>query len=61
VPRGIFVRLPEPERSALLDFADREWRDPRVQAAMFVVEGLRRAGVLPEEPQRTDLATVGQK
>jgi hypothetical protein len=61
---SVYVRLPEPAREALYDLAEREWRDPRDQAALFIMEGLKRAGVLPEEPSfvSTDrpLVTVSQ-
>ncbi len=54
--RGIFVPLPDVPRDALYELAEREWRDPREQAAKFIVEGLRRAGVLNDE-RSTALAT----
>jgi hypothetical protein len=43
---GMYIRLPAAYREALYQFAERQWRDPRDQAAMFVVEGLCRAGAL---------------
>jgi hypothetical protein len=46
MPRGIYVPLPSREREALFDLADQEWRSPREQAAKFVVDGLKAAGVL---------------
>jgi hypothetical protein len=50
----ISVPLPnEATRRALVELAEREWRDPRDQAAKLLVEGLERAGVLPAEEQAT--------
>jgi len=46
VSRGIYIPLPEPEREALISLADREWRQPREQAAKIVSDALRRAGAL---------------
>jgi hypothetical protein len=48
----ISVALCPDEREALLDLALREYRDPREQAAKFIVEGLRAAGALPVEPNQ---------
>ena len=49
--RAIYVPLPNEEtRRALIQLAEHEWRNPREQAAKLLVEGLRRAGVLPDEP-----------
>lgn len=47
--RGVYVPLPEPAREALTDLALREWRRPSEQAAVLVIEALRRRGVLEEE------------
>jgi hypothetical protein len=49
-----YIRLPRPAREALYELAEQEWRDPRDQAALFVVEGLRRAGALPSDQADTD-------
>ena len=47
---AIYVRLPEDARRALVNLAEREWRDPRHQATKLLVEGLERSGILlPEE------------
>ena len=57
--RPIYVPLPdEPTRRALVNIAEREFRDPRAQAAKFIVEGLKRAGALPTDDQPTDLTTA---
>jgi hypothetical protein len=56
VSRGIYVPLPEPEREALFDLADREWRRPVDQAVKLISDGLRQTGALPTEEKR--LATV---
>jgi hypothetical protein len=53
VSRGIYVVLPEEERRALFDEADREWRSPRDQAAKLICDALRDNGALStgERPQ----------
>ncbi len=62
--RGIFVPLPDVPREALYELAEREDRDPRVQAARFIREGLARAGVLTDDPNTqaagSRAAAVGQ-
>ena len=58
--RGIFVPLPDVPRDALYELAEQEWRDPRDQAAKFIVEGLRRAGALNDE-RSTALTTVSRE
>ncbi len=50
MPRSIYVPLPTPAKEALYELAEREDRDPRVQAARFIREGLQRAGVLTDDP-----------
>jgi hypothetical protein len=58
----IVVIIPESAGEALIDLADREWRRVGDQAALFVVEGLRRAGALPPPPSApasADAATEG--
>lgn len=48
--RGIYVPVTNPtERRALVNLAARERRDPRDQAAVLILEGLRAAGALPEQ------------
>ena len=37
----------EQTRRALVNLAEREMRDPRDQAAYFILQGLRAAGALP--------------
>ncbi len=46
MPRGIYVPLPDSEREALFDLADREWRRPVDQAIKLISDGLQREGVL---------------
>jgi hypothetical protein len=46
VPRGIYVLLPDQEREALFDLADREWRRPRDQASKLISDALRTVGAL---------------
>jgi hypothetical protein len=42
----VYLPLTERERSALRRYAESEDRDPRIQAARFVREGLERVGIL---------------
>jgi hypothetical protein len=45
--RPIYVPLHDERiRRALVNVAEREFRDPRAQAAKFIVEGLERVGAL---------------
>jgi len=46
--RLVYVPMPAAVVAALTDLAAREWRSPRDQAAMLVIDGLRRAGVLAD-------------
>ena len=48
MPRGIYVPLPDEEREALFDLADREWRRPVDQAIKLISDGLRNAGALED-------------
>ena len=50
--RALYVQLPEPARDALLQLALREYRHPRDQAAVLLLDGLRRAGLLTREAKR---------
>jgi hypothetical protein len=52
--RGVNVPLYEREREALIEFAIREDRDPRIQAARFIREGLERAGALNDQGRQTE-------
>ena len=54
MPRGIYVPLPESEREALFDLADREWRRPVDQAIKLIADGLRREGALATNDQLTN-------
>lgn len=45
----LMIYLDLPEREALISLAQRERRDPRDQAALFVRDGLQRAGLLPTD------------
>ena len=51
---AINVHLPPPAINALRDLACREYRDPRDQAAVMLLDGLRRAGSLISETEQTD-------
>ena len=59
MPRGIYVPLPETEREALFDLADREWRRPVDQAIKLISDGLQREGVLPTDNNRQTTAPAG--
>lgn len=58
--RGIYIRLPEREREALIKLADREWRQPREQATKLLSEALREASTSSTD-RRSDQAAVGRK
>ncbi len=47
--KGIFIPLPDQEREALFDLADREWRRPVDQAIKLISDGLRTAGALKDD------------
>ena len=49
----MYLPLDEPIKKALLDYARREDRDPRVQAVRFVREGLKQAGALTDTTRQT--------
>jgi hypothetical protein len=42
----VYVPLERDQIDALLNVSDRRARDPRTQARLFILEGLRRAGAL---------------
>jgi hypothetical protein len=44
--RRVFVNLPQPAIDALIRIAGREFRTPQDQAAVILVDALRRAGEL---------------
>jgi hypothetical protein len=50
--RAIYVPLPEGTADRLRELADRELRDPKSQAAVLILDGLRRAGLAVEETKR---------
>lgn len=57
--------MPTEVADALRELSQREYRHPRDQAALFVAEGLRRAGALPtnsaDNTTAATLAAVGRK
>ena len=57
MPRGIYVPLPESEREALFDLADREWRRPVDQAIKLISDGLRRERALTDDVRSAALTT----
>ena len=56
--RAIYVPLPEGVASKLRELARREYRDTHAQATVLIVDGLRRAGLDPEQP--SDAAGAGK-
>lgn len=53
--RRLTIRnLLDEHRAALGEMGVREYRDPDDQAAVLIVEGLRRAGYLPAESDAAD-------
>jgi hypothetical protein len=60
MPSGIYLRLPEHDHDALYDLADREFRHPREQAALFIHQGLRRAGLIDVDGQPTGKDTMNE-
>jgi len=58
--RAIYVALPERARKALIELAEREYRDPRDQAAKLLTEALRQAGALADDaPADEEAADAG--
>lgn len=45
--RNIYVPLPEPAVDQLRQLATREYRGTKEQAAVLILDGLRRAGLAP--------------
>lgn len=58
--RAIYVPLPEGAADRLRELAQRELRDPKSQATVLILDGLRRAGlpVVLDTRERSALATV---
>ena len=52
--KGVYAPLYTQEREALIKFAMKEDRDPRVQAARFIREGLKAVGALTDPATRPD-------
>jgi hypothetical protein len=50
--RSIYVPLPEGATDRLWELARREMRDPKAQAAVLILDGLRRAGLSVESDHR---------
>ena len=48
-PRSLYVTLPGDTAEALRELSVREFRHPRDQAAVLLLDGLRRAGLLTGE------------
>jgi hypothetical protein len=49
--RRIFVPLDEKQLTALILYAEKQYRDPRVQAALFIQRGLEQMGELEPEQE----------
>jgi hypothetical protein len=45
----IIIDLSEVEKLALLKYAEKEYRDPRAQAALIIRENLEQHGLLPTD------------
>jgi hypothetical protein len=52
-PTNLYVKLPGDVAHALIETSRREWRHPKEQAALYIAEGLRRAGTLPTDDHLT--------
>jgi len=58
----MYVPLPDDQtHRALIDYAIDQDRDPRIQAARFIREGLIREGALPPAEQKTAPALTGER
>jgi hypothetical protein len=49
--RALYLPLPSDVREALFREAEREWRHPKDQAALLLIEALRARGLLLADPQ----------
>lgn len=60
--RNLYVPLPSEAVERLRELARREYRDPKAQATVLILDGLLRAGLaVPVEPrERRDAAGVGR-
>jgi hypothetical protein len=45
--RAVYVPLPGDAHDALVHLAEQEWRHPKDQAVVLLLEGLRQRGALP--------------
>jgi hypothetical protein len=61
--RSIYVPLPEGTTDRLVELARREMRDPKAQAAVLILDGLRRAGLAVdiETRERAALEPAGPR
>jgi hypothetical protein len=50
--RSIYIAIPDDAADKLRELARREFRAPRQQAAVLVLEGLKKAGLDPDERPR---------
>jgi hypothetical protein len=57
----IIVHLRKREHEALFRLAEREYRTPRDQAALFIQRGLEQVGALPDTKQQPVAAVAGQE
>jgi hypothetical protein len=55
--RNIYVPLPEPAVEQLRTLAEREYRGAKEQAAVLILDGLRRAGLDPATRTTPDRST----
>jgi len=56
----VYIPLYQREIEALVRLSQHEDRDPRSQAARFVREGLKHAGVLTDERSATPITTTSR-
>jgi hypothetical protein len=52
--RSIYVPLTERAAERLRELARREMRDPKAQAAVLILEGLKRADLDPDDEPATE-------
>ena len=57
----ITITLRQSERDALLTLAEREFREPRAQAALLIRAELERLGLLPRAPMSANGAPAQEE
>ncbi len=59
--RSIYIVIPEQAAEQLRVLATREYRSPRQQAAILLIDGLRRAGLAVDLATRERALAAGEK